>query len=93
MPKLLSVAADGHWEAILSQDIVAFGWTMREGFEVQVAMFPHMMNQQVAALIKEFRDCTLGWKLSGAGGGGCLILVSDATISGAVKVVAHRELE
>jgi len=91
--KALADAADGHWEAILNQDIVAFGRTMREGFEAQVAMFPHMMNERVAVLIDEYRDKALGWKLSGAGGGGYLILVSDKPIPDAVRVIARREHE
>jgi len=91
--KALADAADGLWEAILNQDIVAFGRTLREGFDAQVAMFPHMMNERVAALIHEYRDQALGWKLSGAGGGGYLILVSDKPIPNAVRVVARREHE
>jgi hypothetical protein len=66
---------------------------MREGFEAQVAMFPHMMNERVAALIDEYRDRALGWKLSGAGGGGYLILASDRPIPNAVRVIARRESE
>jgi len=91
--KALADAADGHWASILNQDIVAFGRTMREGFEAQVAMFPHMLNERVAALINEYRDQALGWKLSGAGGGGYLILVSDKPVRDAVRVVARREQE
>ena len=91
--KALADAADGHWDAILNQDIVAFGRTLREGFEAQVAMFPHMLNERVSALIDEYRDRALGWKLSGAGGGGYLILVSDKPIPDAVRVIARREHE
>jgi len=91
--KALSDAADGHWASILNQDIVIFGRTMQAGFEAQVAMFPHMMNARVAALIDAYRDRALGWKLSGAGGGGYLILVSDKPIPDAVRVVARRASE
>jgi len=91
--KALADAAEGHWDAILNQDIQKFGHTLRAGFDAQVAMFPHMMNERVAALIDEYRHQALGWKLSGAGGGGYLILVSDKTIHGAVKVIARRESE
>jgi cytidyltransferase-like protein len=89
--KALADAADAHWAAILDQDLTAFGRSMRQGFEAQVAMFPHMMNAQVAALIDQYRSLALGWKLSGAGGGGYLILVSDQPIPGALRVVARRE--
>ncbi len=88
--KALADATEDHWQAILDRDIIRFGQTMREGFEAQVAMFPNMMNNRVAALINEYRDYALGWKLSGAGGGGYLIVVSDKTIPGAVRVEAHR---
>ena len=43
---------------------------MRQAFEGQIAMFPHMMNPGMAELIDVYRDRVLGWKLSGAGGGG-----------------------
>jgi cytidyltransferase-like protein len=89
--KALADAAEGHWQAILEQDIVRFGHTMRESFEAQVAMFPNMMNERVASLIEENRDCALGWKLSGAGGGGYLILAAEKPISGAIRVIARRE--
>jgi cytidyltransferase-like protein len=91
--KALASAADGCWEAIHAQDVVAFGHSIRAGFEAQVAMFPNMMNDRVAALIDEYRDRALGWKLSGAGGGGYLILVSDRPIQNAVRVIARRESE
>ena len=88
--KALADAAEGHWQAILERDIVRFGRTMREVFDAQVALFPNVMNERVAALIDEYRDCALGWKLSGAGGGGYLILVAKKTIPGAVRVLARR---
>ena len=66
---------------------------MRAGFEAQVAMFPNMMNDRVAALIEEYCDRALGWKLSGAGGGGYLILVSEKPIPGAIRVRARRETD
>lgn len=91
--KALAEAADAHWEAILNQDLETFGRSMRQAFEAQVAMFPNMMNARVAALIEKYRHQTLGWKLSGAGGGGYLILVSGEPVSEAVRVVARRASE
>jgi len=51
------------------------------------------MNERVSALIDKYRDICLGWKLSGAGGGGYLILVSNKPIPDAVRIVARREHE
>jgi cytidyltransferase-like protein len=93
LAKNLADAADQCWDAILNRDIVAFGHSLRASFDAQVAMFPHMMNERIAALIDEYRDQALGWKLSGAGGGGYLILVADKPIHDAVRVLARRETE
>jgi cytidyltransferase-like protein len=90
--KALADATESHWQAILNQDIVGFGRSMREGFDAQISMFPNMMNERVVALINEYQNIALGWKLSGAGGGGYLILVSEKPISGAIRVTARREI-
>jgi cytidyltransferase-like protein len=91
--RALSEATEGCWEAILERDVVRFGHYFRKSFEAQIAMFPNMVNEMVAKLIDEYRDVALGWKLSGAGGGGYLTLVSDKPIENAVRVVARREGE
>jgi cytidyltransferase-like protein len=87
----LAEAADGCWQAILDRDIKRFGRFFRASFEAQIAMFPNMMNDDVAKLIEQYRDVALGWKLSGAGGGGYLILVSEKPIENAIRVVARRD--
>lgn len=89
--KALAGATEGCWQAILDHDIARFGKHFRESFEAQIAMFPNMMTPAVARLIQQHQDGALGWKLSGAGGGGYLILVSDRPIDGAVRVIARRE--
>jgi cytidyltransferase-like protein len=93
LAKNLADAADSCWDAILQQNIVQFGRSLRESFEAQVAMFPHMMNDRIGELINTYRDRALGWKLSGAGGGGYLILVSDRPIHDAARVVARRAFD
>ena len=91
--KALADATDENWKAILDQDIVKFGSSLRAMFEAQVAMFPAMLNERVAAVIEKYRDMALGWKLTGAGGGGYLVLASDKPIPHAVRIVARRESE
>lgn len=88
--KFLADAADELWEAVKHQDISSFGKAIRDGFDAQVRMFPNMKNEQVESLIKKYQDWALGWKLSGAGGGGYLILVSENPIANAVRVTARR---
>ena len=87
----LAEATECCWQAILEQDIAGFGASMRQAFEGQIALFPHMINPGVADLIDVYRDRALGWKLSGAGGGGYLILVADRPIEHSVRVVVRRE--
>ena len=89
--KALADAALRCRDAISTKDVAAFGKTVRAGYEAQIAMFPMMMNESVAHLIEQYRDTALGWKLSGAGGGGYLILVSDEPIPNSIRVVARRE--
>lgn len=91
--KALAEAADKCWEAIQTRDIQMFGLAIKESFEAQIAMFPNMMNDAVVSLIEKYRDVALGWKLSGAGGGGYLILVSDEPIEDASRVIARRVSE
>lgn len=88
--KALADAAENCWNAILRQDIQAFGRSVRESFEAQIAMFPYMANDSVYELIDTYRDQALGWKLSGAGGGGYLIFVADKPIEKAVRVLIRR---
>ena len=54
-------------------------------------MFPKMMSNVVCDAIATCAPKAYGWKLSGAGGGGYLILVSDAEIAGAMKIKIRRE--
>lgn len=88
--RALSRAALSCWDAILCQDIQKFGRHFKESFEAQIAMFPNMMNEVVAEMIEQYRHQALGWKLSGAGGGGYLILVADHPIENGIKINARR---
>lgn len=86
----LADAADRCWQAILARNLPAFGAAVRDGFEAQVAMFPNMMNDMISGLIERHRCGALGWKVSGAGGGGYLILVAESDIEHAVHIKARR---
>jgi len=87
--KRLADATDGVWDAIKRQDVGDYGRHFLASFAAQIAMFPHMMTPTVARLIDKYRNQALGWKLSGAGGGGYLTLVSDKPIENGVRVVVR----
>jgi cytidyltransferase-like protein len=89
--RALADAACGCWDAILHQDICQFGHYFKAAFDGQIAMFPDMMNEVVAETIEQYRDQALGWKLSGAGGGGYLILVSDRPVENSIRVIIRRK--
>jgi len=92
--KALSDAAQHCWEAILRGNVADFGLAIRQSYEAQIAMFPQMVNSQVQEMVSRYQEAgALGWKLSGAGGGGYLILVSDKPIKNAVRIRIRRQLE
>jgi galactokinase/mevalonate kinase-like predicted kinase len=89
--KRLADAANDCWNAILARDLKGFGEHFTESFDAQRAMFPCMADETILSLIDRYRDRSLGWKLSGAGGGGYLILVTDREIEGTVRIRIRRE--
>jgi galactokinase/mevalonate kinase-like predicted kinase len=67
-----------------------FGRQVRASFEAQVSLFPRMSNDAVREMIGRHGKEALGWKLSGAGGGGYLVLVSHREIPGAIAMKIRR---
>jgi cytidyltransferase-like protein len=84
--KNLTSAAELAWEGLRNKNIRQFSKGFAESFNSQITMFPKMMNDKIAKVIDMHRDKALAWKLSGAGGGGYLILISEEEISNAIKV-------
>ncbi len=89
--KALADAAYACWDSILAHDLTGFGRYLRASFEAQIAMFPNMLNPMVIDLIEQYRSCALGWKLSGAGGGGYLILVAEQPIEDAIHIIVRHK--
>jgi len=75
--KNLADAAEHCWKAILDKDVQAFGNAFRASFEAQTNMFPNMVNNSIFETIEQQKGDAVGWKLSGAGGGGYLIFVAE----------------
>jgi galactokinase/mevalonate kinase-like predicted kinase len=89
--KALADATYGTWEAIMKKDVKDFGHQFRMSFEGQVVMFPNMKNEEVVKTINKYKNQALGWKLSGAGGGGYLVLISEEDIPGTIKIKIRRK--
>lgn len=88
--KALADAADNTWNSIMKMDLEAFGKYFTQSFDAQVKMFPNMVNDEVLSTIESVKDKALGWKLSGAGGGGYLVLVSENKIEGTFQIKIRR---
>ena len=86
----LAEAADACHTAILARDTEAFGAAVRASFEAQIAMFPLMANEEIMTQIADYQHQVLGWKLSGAGGGGYLVLVSETPVTPALNIKIRR---
>jgi cytidyltransferase-like protein len=86
----LSVATDKCWEGLLKKDALKVGEAMTESFEAQISMFPNMITTGVFEQIEQYRNQVLGWKLSGAGGGGYLIFFSENPVENAIQIRIRR---
>lgn len=86
----LAKAADECWSAMLAKDLPRFGGAFTESFEAQVSMFPRMADAGLRGVIEKYRPAALGWKLSGAGGGGYLILVAEHRVPGTMGIRIRR---
>lgn len=91
--KALADATDECWAALLAHDVRGFGQAVRASFEAQIAMFPNMVTPGVRELIAAHADRALGWKLSGAGGGGYVIFVTEQPLPDSMRIVVRRRLE
>ena len=89
--RALADAANGCWNAMQKLDLAEFGRQFRASFEAQVALFPAMSNPAIRKMIRQYEKNALGWKLSGAGGGGYLVLVSATPVPGALQLKIRRK--
>jgi len=89
--KSLADAANDCWEAILNKDLPAFGKAFLASYHAQIAMFPNMIDATIQPIIEKYAPQCIGYKLSGAGGGGYLILVSEKAIENAIQIKIRRK--
>lgn len=89
--KKLAQAADDCWRAILAKDIDAWGKACTASFNSQIAMFPNMVEGQILAAIEEYKNEVKGYKITGAGGGGYLVLINDRPVKNAIQIRIRRK--
>ena len=88
--RALTTAAAACWEAILARDLPAFAAAFQASFEAQTAMFPAMVSEAVQQWIDRYKEKALAWKLSGAGGGGYLVLVCETIPVEGIRIKIRR---
>ena len=89
--KALAKATEGIWKAIKNRDVAQWGACTTESFEAQIRMFPSMISDEIMESIEKYRDVAKGWKITGAGGGGYLVLITDREIENSIQVRACFE--
>lgn len=82
----LTEAAETAWQGLRSMDMQTFSKGFAASFAAQIAMFPKMMNSRIADVIDSYSNIASAWKLSGAGGGGYLILISEKEIPNSIRI-------
>ncbi len=89
--KNLADAAIKCWDAILNKDLYAFGTAFLASFHAQIEMFPNMFDETIKPIIDKYASKSIGYKLSGAGGGGYLILIAEKEIENAIQIKIRRK--
>lgn len=82
----LTSAAEKAWNGLINTDIEPFSEGFLESFNAQISMFPKMVNPKIMEVIDSYSGVARAWKLSGAGGGGYLILISEEEIPNSIRV-------
>jgi cytidyltransferase-like protein len=88
--KRLTEAGERCWTAIKYMDFHAFSSAALDSFHAQTHMFPAMLTKEINGIIESYKNIASGWKLSGAGGGGYLVLFSDKPVDGTIRVKIRR---
>lgn len=82
----LANASEALWNALKAKDAQAFGLQMLSAFNAQVKLFPAMVNDEIIQEIATIKDECLGYKMSGAGGGGYLVVFTETPMVNAMDV-------
>jgi cytidyltransferase-like protein len=89
----LAAAAANLFLAAINKDARGVGKAMTASFEAQIQMFPNMTTSSIQNTIQQCyteSPSILGHKLSGAGGGGYLVLFSEHPIDNTLQIKIRR---
>ena len=83
----LADSAERCWQAIRARDTAAWGRATSLCLEAQLEMFPSMATDELHATLEKYRGQVFGGKMTGCGGGGYVILISDKPVKNALQIV------
>ena len=88
--KELATWSENLWKSINEFNIEEFGLSMLNSFKSQTKIFPSMLTSEAIKKIEIIKNKSIGYKLSGAGGGGYLIVVSKYPLPDSIKIKIRR---
>ena len=88
--KNLAKASAEVWSCILRKDLIGLGKAMTASFRAQCQLFPLMTNEKAEAILSPIESDILGYKISGAGGGGYWVVVSEFKMDSFISIKIRR---
>lgn len=91
--KALATAARELWSSLIDcrPDPRVVGRCVTASFNAQILMFPAMSTEAVKAVIKNNAPHAHGWKVTGAGGGGYVLFITNKDIPGSLRIKVRRK--
>jgi len=83
----LAESAELCWKAIQNRDTAAWGKAVSQCLDAQLEMFPAMATEEILAMRDKYRGQVFGCKMTGSGGGGYMILISEKPVPNALEIV------
>ena len=74
------------WKAIKERDTESWGKATSLCLEAQLEMFPAMATDELRKMLSKYRDQVFGCKMTGCGGGGYMILISEKPVPNALQI-------
>ncbi len=83
-------AVDRCYDALTARDLSALAEGFNEAFRNKAALFPRTLSNGMDEFIRPYQAQALGCSLSGCGGGGYVVVLSETPIENAVRVAIRR---
>ncbi len=87
----LADSSERAWQAIKRRDVREWGKATSDCLDAQLEMFPAMQTDELKELRAHYAGEVCGCKLTGAGGGGYMILISEEPVANALRVIPSAD--